>query len=85
MDNSPIWKYIAFSAMGILVGGAPTYFADLRERPTRLEVSHMIQTEAPITVSQNLKEILIVQTELKVDQARLATALEGVLYELKQR
>ena len=76
------WKYVAVTTIGMLIGGAPSHFSDLR--PTRDEVSTMIQKEAPLTFANDLKEIKQVQNEIKIEQAKLSVTLESVLYELKR-
>lgn len=85
---TPIWKYVAMTMtslfLGVLMGGAPSHFFELRERPTRTEVSKMITHEAPMTVAMDLKQMIQTQNEIKIEQARLAVTLESVLNELKR-
>ena len=79
-----MWQKIAIGAVCTLFGGVPSYFFDIRERPTFEQVSHMILKEAPSTVASEIKSMLITQSQIQVDQARTNAILEGVLNELKR-
>jgi len=78
------WKYIAFFALGILVSATPTHFFELHGKPDRKEVLEMISSMAPVALSAEIKQIIEVQNDIKIEQAKINTALENVLYELKR-
>lgn len=83
--TNAFWRYVAISTLGILVGGAPSHFFELRDRPTRDEVAKMIVQVAPSTVAMDLKQMVQDQNDIKIEQARLSATLEGVLNELKRK
>lgn len=75
MDD--LWHYIAISTISILIGGAPSHFYELRQRPTRKEVSRMIEKEAPISIKEDLKEIKDAQNEVIITQTKICSFIEN--------
>jgi hypothetical protein len=56
----------------------------LHGKPDRKEVLEMISSMAPVALSAEIKQIIEVQNDIKIEQAKINTALENVLYELKR-
>ena len=75
MDD--IWHYIAISTISILIGGARSHFYELRQRPTRKEVSRMIEKEAPLSIKDDLKEIKDTQNEVIITQTKICSFIEN--------
>lgn len=67
----------------LMVGGLPAYISNL-QKPNRTEVSNMIQKEAPLSVSTELKQISAKLTEIQVTQASLHASQTAILRQLKK-
>ena len=76
MSLETIWKSISLTILGALIGGAPGYFIVGPNKPDRIEVSNMIQKEAPRAVYGDLIKIRDAQERASVQLGVLTQKVE---------
>ena len=82
INNFP-WRAIAFAAIGILISAFPAYML-LIQKPSKKEVSNLIQKEAPLSIKNELKEIHLMQKTVEIEMVRQSVQLDQILEIVKK-
>lgn len=79
----PMWKslFLGLLAMG---GAVTPVLVNGIQKPDRIEVSSMIQKEAPLSVEPILAEIRRAQVEIRIHQAKIDGAIGQILEVIKK-
>ena len=80
MNDQDILQIAAVAVISGLVSSIPSYL----NKPTRKEVSSMIQKEAPLAVYLQLEEIQKAQKDIQIAQAQMASKIELILSFIKR-
>ena len=80
MNDQDILQIAAVAVISGLVSSIPSYL----NKPTRKEVSSMIQKEAPLAVYLQLEEIQKAQKDIQIAQAQMNSKIELILSFIKR-